>query len=79
MPKNMVVDVVKHFPDGTTEVVKAALVNDNIPGARHVKQASFQVDGEWYFWPSGTKKGTDVEYKPSPSIHGYHRMTAQAQ
>ena len=69
-----VVEVTKFFPDGHIEVATTLLLPTN-PRSEDIP--CFEMDGEAYYWPRGTKSGSEVLYKLVPSRKPYHKMIAK--
>lgn len=70
MAKLGVAEVTRHYANGKTRTGYAQIRSSDAG----MHSPWFEVDREWYFWPTGTQKGTVVEYRPARVP--YHRMTA---
>ena len=69
-------EAVQVFPDGSK---KASMVTirksfHEAKGMKRQFQPWFEFDKDWYLWPAGTRRGTMVLYRPSPSRHPYHEL-----
>lgn len=71
MAKLGMVEVTKYYPDGQTKTVQAQVRSSDAG----LSDPWFEVDREWYFFPKGTKAGTEIEYRPARVP--YKRMTAK--